>query len=170
MSNFINNLRATIDSIEIYAPTGKYGKYELNRWDTAKEKLEKFLFAEPNSAEDINDYVLFAQSLNALSYKEVYKKIESLLEYSKFSPNDLRLARKIFRKAKMKKNLKLTLIILVWVICISLAVAWYVFYVQNWAGFWRVLWCFYGPFLLLFLSGCISAGIDIFKDKNPFLR
>jgi hypothetical protein len=66
MGYFIENLRRTIDKTEVYQPTGKYGKPELDSRATADEKLEKFLLAEPITAEDIDDYVLFAASLNAL--------------------------------------------------------------------------------------------------------
>lgn len=171
MGQFIENLRRTIDGTAIYDSTGKYGKPELNSFKTADEKLEKFLLAEPTSAEDINDYVLFAKSLNALSNKKVYDKIKTLVAYNKYSKEEISVALKIFQEKKREKILtKIIGVLLPLVLC----VVWYVFFVHSWGIFWKVLWFIYGTGLCFVVVAALMnslLGYDIYdrdSKSNPF--
>ena len=166
MGYFIENLRRTIDKTEVYQPTGKYGKPELDSRATADEKLEKFLLAEPITAEDIDDYVLFAASLNALKNRKVYKKIKTLVTYSKYSEKDISVALKIFKEYERKKILALIIGIL---LSLGLPIAWWVFFIQNWGVFWQVLWFFYGPLICLTpIYFIYLIPFMVFGDDNPF--
>lgn len=166
MGYFIENLRRTIDETEVYKP-GKYGKPELDGSATANEKLEKFLLAAPTSAEDINDYVLFAKSLKALSNEKIYDKIKTLVTYNNYSKEEISVALKIFQEKKREKILKKIIgVILPLVLC----VIWYVFFVHSWGIFWKVLWFFYGPTLCFMGFQLISERLlgDDWDHHNPF--
>ena len=120
--------------------------------------------AEPITAEDIDDYVLFAASLNALKNRKVYKKIKALVTYSKYSEKDISVALKIFKEYERKKILALIISIL---LSLGLPIAWWVFFIQNWGVFWQVLWFFYGPAI------CIAPIFYIYfvpfmDNDNPF--
>ena len=162
MSRFINNLRIAIDSADVYDPTGRYGKSVLNTRKSEAEKLEKFLLAEPSSAEEVNEYVWLAQSMGFLKKVKVYNRIEALIEFSNYSREEIKLAKKIFGQAKRKRILKKFLAILLIVVGLALCILWYIFYVSNWGGFWRVLWFFYGPTISLGIF--LSLGLALYNE------
>ena len=162
MSRFINNLRIAIDNADVYDPTGRYGKSVLNTRKSEAEKLEKFLLAEPSSAEEVNEYVWLAQSMGFLKKVKVYNRIEALIEFSNYSREEIKLAKKIFGQAKRKRILKKFLAILLIVVGLALCILWYIFYVSNWGGFWRVLWFFYGPTISLGIF--LSLGLALYNE------
>ena len=164
---FIRTLKYTIDNTEVYKP-GKYGKKEIDGYETREEKMEKFLLAEPSTAEEVNDYVLFAQSINAFTSERVRKKIKTLLRYSKYSDDELRLARKIYNDDMLKRRLKSLVFIILSLVIITLSVLWYIFFVGDWGVFWKILWWICLAPLLC--TGTIGALVGAFEseDNNPF--
>ena len=122
-SNFITNLKNDIEKTAIYRPTGKYGRNELDSWETRNKKNEKLLNAQPSTAEEINDYLLYVYSLNCVDYVCVYRKLETLLEYSKYPENQISPALKIYNKVKDRLKLLTKINYLIWVL-LAISIIW----------------------------------------------
>lgn len=113
-NKFITDLIYSIDNTLITKPTGKYGKAEVSRWDTNKEKLEKLLLAEPQNSEDLTAYILFVDSIDGFKNEKVYKKVSSLLKQAKLMgvSSELAVANKVFGKVKRRVAFFMTMKVL----------------------------------------------------------
>lgn len=80
---FVQSLKNEIKKVAIYAPTGKYGKQELDCVATAQKKGEIFLLTEPQTPSEIYEYVVYASSFDFIKYKKARAKLKVLLTESK---------------------------------------------------------------------------------------
>ncbi len=166
-SKFITNLSKDIANTAIYHPTGKYGKNEFDYFDTRDKKLEKLLSAQPSTADEVNDYLLYVQSLNCADNEVVYKKIETLLEFSKFPDTEISPALKVYKKIKDRLKLYKIITSSIWILD-AILVIWCTFSEGlDWAiGFFIVGNIIYTP--IAYVAYRIVKKKLGFKDDHPF--
>ncbi len=137
---FIANLKATIDAVEVYAPTGKYGKKELDKRATREEKMEKLLLASPDTPYEVLEYVFFCKSLGAIKSKSTLRHLSAVMERAKMEyHNDpiVKQASSIVNGMKRKRTLDLS-----WrILCLIIGIAVYVWgFTTEWKLGWKIAW------------------------------
>lgn len=70
---YIAEFREKLETTEVYSPTGKYGKNELDQRKTRDKKEELVLMEKPSTPERLNEFLLFLMEINNTN------KISSLL-------------------------------------------------------------------------------------------
>lgn len=170
-NSYIQNLQKRINETAIYAPTGKYGKNELDEWATDDAKLKLLLSANPNTIENIVAYVQYIESLDAFKNQKIYKKVCTLLKHAdeKDSEGKLVVAHEILQEyerrleSKRKKGyIKLSIVAAPFIL-------WYFSFVLWWDLGWQIVWLVIFLIILRITYGSIS---EFDKDKdakyNPF--
>lgn len=162
-SSFIKNLSEKINKTIVYSPTGKYGKNELDKSETAKRKMEIFLLAMPSKTEEIKDYVLFAKMVGAFSNGKVRKKVKILLNSNDPLNEDIKMAKEVFSAEVKKTFVKFfTFCILPILVVIYLLCAWYTSNIQWWDTIWQVL-CYVFVFPYIVMAGLFPLVIWLNK-------
>lgn len=162
---FIANLKATIDAVEVYAPTGKYGKKELDKSATREEKMEKLLLATPDTPYEVLEYVLFCKSLGAVKSKSTLRHLSTLVERAKMEHHNdptIKQASTIVRSLKIKR----TFLILYSVALLVIGFAIYIWGLNTeWKLAGRIAWGFFG---LLIPALCINFMPMLSYQDNLF--
>lgn len=171
-NSFIQNLQKKIDETAIYTPTGKYGKNELDEWETSEAKLKVLLSSNPKTIENIVAYVQYIESLGVLKNQKIYKKVCAMLKSVEINDSDGKLAiaheivqeyEKEMKVKKLKGYIKLSIIAIPLVI-------WYFSFVMFWGFGWQLVW-FVIAFIILRIGYEHIDELDKNKDinYNPFL-
>lgn len=149
---FVQALKNEIKGIAIYAPTGKYGKLELDGDETGRKKAEIVLLADPQSPSEIYEYLMYAVSLDFIKYKDARVKIKALLNESlrKFPANiQIEQARKDIEQSFRKYYASRILCVLIPVLSIAI---YFGFFWLNIHWGWKILWGLLALYLVISLS------------------
>ena len=154
---YIDAFRETIKTTEVYSPTGKYGKKELDKHKTKEKKDELITVENPSTPERLNEFLLFL-----LEIKNT-KKISSLLNNTDKHILESLVLKETIGKCKKMIRRKNTRIVLVWMVGI-LGIA-----LMVYTGKSDLHWFWKGLLIMLELLGVellISLLIGIF-DEDP---
>ena len=160
---FIANLKATIDAVEVYALTGKYGKKELDKRATREEKMEKLLLASPDTPYEILEYVFFCKSLGAIKSKSTLRHLSAVMERAKMEyHNDpiVKQASSIVSGMKMKRTFQILWRVVLLIVGIAIY-AWG--FTTEWKVGGKIAWGFFG---LAFPTFCGMPGMFMLMESD----
>lgn len=170
---FVRNLQKKIEETAIYAPTGKYGKMELSYSQTSDAKNNLLLSATPKTLEDVVAYVQYLESLDALKYHKLNKKVSTILKYAEGNDKENRLSivrevmaknEKKLRRLKMKPYVQLAIVELIIILPFIL---WYFYDVINWEEI-QSIWFAGALIAIVAISAFVVFWLRVFFDIIDF--
>lgn len=103
---FIEKLKNEIKDTKIFSPTGKYGKMELDSWETEKAKADLLLYALPTTPSEIYEYIQFINTFKFTKHRIWRKHVSMLVKkgHKQYPSNELIMkARRTVRIALFKR-------------------------------------------------------------------
>ena len=164
---FIQSLKNEIKNVAIHAPTGKYGKQELDRFATARKKAELFLLADPQSPPEIYEYLTYASSLDFIKYKDARTKIKALLQEAlRRHPSNIQVerVRKDIKRRFGKYYMSRVLCILIPILSVAIYLG---FFWLNIHWGWKILWGVLALYPFFYLA--ILPASDLIDKYNKKL-
>lgn len=102
--DFINDLKSKIERTIVYNHSGKYGRAEIDTSDTRHARADILFYANPQSPEEIYEYIVLLDSLNYAWFEDWEKRVNTIIKEGdkSFPSNPLIIqARKCAKRSKL---------------------------------------------------------------------